>query len=368
MTRLAVYYSPLALAHDTGVGVFDTEPSPLMAFQETNAENAHRIENMHSVLERGPHSKRIDWHEAPVASLEQLKRFHEPDYLEELRSIPANESRRFENTTVFGPGTWQAILAAAGQAIAAVDHVWSGRGDLAYALVRPPGHHAQPAMADGYCFVNNIGVAIEEARTKGLRRVAVIDWDVHHGNGTQEGFYADPDVLTVSIHMDHGAWGPTHSQTGAPEEAGRGDGVGANWNVALPFGSGDALHHAAFDRIAAPAIEAFGPELIVVACGQDANQFDPNGRQCVSMAGFHGLGARARELAGRCCDGRLALVQEGGYSISYSALCLNATLDGVLGEDLSLPDPIAFLPDSTAGIDATLSDLERRRRASLERG
>ncbi|MDH3520290.1 MAG: histone deacetylase [Myxococcales bacterium] len=363
--RLAVYYSPLALRHDTGSGVFEAAASPLLCIAEPHPENAQRLENMVSILRKGPISDRLDWREAPPAELEALLRFHDAAYLESLRAIPAGESRRVTSTTVFGPGSWASISAAAGQAIAAVDHVWRGAGKLAYALVRPPGHHAQPTTADGYCFLNNIGVAIEAARARGLRRAAVIDWDVHHGNGTQEGFYADPDVFTVSFHMDHGAWGPAHLQTGAPEEAGRGAGRGANLNVALPFGSGDAAYHAAFDRLVAPALEAFGPELLVVAAGQDANQFDPNGRNCVTMAGFHGLAARSRALAERCCAGRMALVQEGGYAISYAALCLHATLEGALGEAMSLPDPLAYLPDPGDRVDALIDGIERRWRAAL---
>jgi acetoin utilization deacetylase AcuC-like enzyme len=142
--------------------------------------------------------------------------------------------------------------------------------------------------------------------------------------------------------------------------------VGVNLNVALPFGSGDAAYHAAFDRIVAPAVEDFEPELVVVACGQDASQFDPNGRQCVTMAGFHGLASRTRKLADRYCEGRLALVQEGGYAVSYASLCLNATLEGALGEARSLSDPLAYLPESTQHLDAVIDSLEQRWRTSVE--
>ena len=117
-----------------------------------------------------------------------------------------------------------------------------GDGSIAYALLRPPGHHAQPQMADGYCFFNNIGVAIEALRARGLKRAAVIDWDVHHGNGTQQGFYDDADVLTVSLHMNHGAWGVTHPQTGDVDEVGRASGLGKNLNLPMPYGSGDAAY------------------------------------------------------------------------------------------------------------------------------
>ena len=296
-----------------------------------------------------------------------MLRFHDAAYLESLIAIPENETRRVTSSTVFGPGSWTAVEAAAGQAIAAVDHVWQAKGGLAYALVRPPGHHAQPSRADGYCFVNNIGVAIEAARTRGLRRAAVIDWDVHHGNGTQQGYYRDPDVLTISIHMDHRSWGPSHPQSGLPEEAGEADALGTNLNIALPLGSGDASYRCVFDRLVAPVVEEFAPELIVVACGQDANQFDPNGRSCVTMSGFHDLGKRARELADRCCEGRLALVQEGGYALSYAALCLHATLAGAIGEPVGIEDPLAFLPDPTEEIEDQIEQLAQRWRTAASR-
>jgi acetoin utilization deacetylase AcuC-like enzyme len=147
---------------------------------------------------------------------------------------------------------------------------------------------------------------------------------------------------------------------------GTGAGVGANLNLALPFGSGDAMYHAAFDRIAAPVLEEFDPEIIVAACGQDASQFDPNGRQCVSMAGFHGLASRTRKLADRHCDGRLVLVQEGGYAVSYAALCLHATLEGAIGEALILSDPLAYLPEPTDCLAAVIDGIEQRWRTSVE--
>jgi acetoin utilization deacetylase AcuC-like enzyme len=214
-------------------------------------------------------------------------------------------------------------------------------------------------MADGYCFFNNIGIAIEVLRARGLKSAAVIDWDVHHGNGTQEGFYTDPDILTVSLHMNHGAWGPTHLQTGAIDEAGAAQGQGKNLNIPMPFGSGDAAYVRVFDDIVAPMVRAHRPEILIIAAGQDANQFDPNGRQLLSMNGFYELGKRARSLADECCDGKLVLVQEGGYAISYAAYCLHATLDGVLYREPCLPDPLAYMRDDTNGIDEFISRVKQ---------
>ena len=356
--RLAIFYDPRVLEHDTGSGFFEAAASPWLVLDETHPENRQRVENMAAVLSRGPLAEVLDWRSAPAATRADLERFHRGAYLDELAAIPVDETRVLSSTTVFGPGSYELCLLAAGQAIAAAEHVFAGRG-MAYALLRPPGHHAQPAMADGYCFVNNIGVALERLRAQGLERAAIVDWDVHHGNGTQEGFYTDPNVLTISLHMPHGAWGATHPQSGGFDERGEGAGRGANLNLPLPYGSGDLAYIRAFDEIVAPAVLRHRPEILFVACGQDANQFDPNGRQLLSMAGFHALGLRARELAHTCCDGRLVLVQEGGYQISYAAYCLHATLEGVLARTPALEDPIAYMPEDTSGLDAWLARARR---------
>ena len=356
--RLTVFYDERVLEHDTGSGFFEAAASPYLIHRETHPENRLRVENMAAVLREGPIAAALDWRQAPGAGREDLERFHDSAYLDELMSIPVAERRVMSSTTVFGPNSFELCRLAAGQAIATAAHAFAGKG-IAYALLRPPGHHAQPAMADGYCFINNIGVAIERLRAQGLKRAAVIDWDVHHGNGTQAGYYADADVLTISLHMPHGAWGETHPQSGDFDELGEAAGLGKNLNLPLPCGSGDLAYTRVFDAIVAPAVRAHAPEIILVACGQDASQFDPNGRQLLTMAGFYQLGRRARALADECCAGRLALVQEGGYQQSYAAYCLHATLEGVLEREPALDDPIAFMPEATAGLDAYIDSARK---------
>ena len=358
--RLAVFFDACIFNHDTGSGFFEAVPSPYLPVIENHPENAERARNMLAVLQHGPISDALDWQRGEAAQRSDLERFHTSTYIDELESIPPNETRSFSSTTVFGPGSFEICCKAAGQAIAAAGHVFDGHDKLAYALVRPPGHHAQPEMADGYCFFNNIGIAIEALRARGLKSAAVIDWDVHHGNGTQQGFYEDADVLTVSLHMNHGAWGATHPQTGDVDEVGAGGGVGKNVNLPMPYGSGDIAYLRAFDEMVAPAVRAHGPEMLFIANGQDANQFDPNGRQLLSMTGFYELGKRARALADECCDGRLLLVQEGGYAISYAAYCLHANLEGVLQRTASLADPLAYMQENVDDLDDFLGDLRQR--------
>jgi acetoin utilization deacetylase AcuC-like enzyme len=355
MSAVDVYWHDDALLHDTGRGVFEQPASPLLAELELHPENAVRVLNMKSILERGPLAAHIRWREGRHADPEELELVHDPAYVESIREFCAGGGGVLTWSTPVVERSWDAALAAAGTALAATDGVLAGDAKLAYALVRPPGHHAQPAQADGYCLFSNVALAAERARRAGVERVAVLDWDVHHGNGTQECFYSRADVLTISLHMRHGAWGPAHLQTGAPDEVGRGAGAGYNVNVELPPGSGDGAYARAVEDVVVPIVDRFEPELLLVACGQDANQFDPGGRQCVTMEGFRRLGAAARELAERHCGGRVVLAQEGGYARSYSAFCLHATLAGVLGVDPALDDPCAYMPDDPAHADRELA-------------
>lgn len=342
---LDVVWHDDVLLHDAGRGVFEAAPSPFLAEQEPHPEGALRLRNMRAILEHGPLSPHVRFRPGRRAEPQELALVHEPAYIEQVRELCLAGGGALTPTTRVSSTSFASALAAAGSALVAVEAVLAGEARLAYALVRPPGHHAQPAQADGYCLFNNVALAAEAARRRGAERVAVLDWDVHHGNGTQEIFYARRDVLTVSLHMRHGAWGPSHPQTGSPRELGRGEGEGYNINVELPFGTGDAGYARALEEVVVPVIDAFRPQLLLVACGQDASQFDANGRQCLSMAGFRRLGAAARFLAERHCRGRLVLVQEGGYAPTYAAFCLHATLEGVLGLEPALPDPLAYLPD-----------------------
>jgi acetoin utilization deacetylase AcuC-like enzyme len=354
--QIDVFWHDDALAHDTGHGVFDGPPSDLLAHQMRHPENPERIANMREILRKGPVAPELAWHAGRRATQEEVLRFHTQRHLAGLEAA-ARTGQRFSRSTLLPKGGLPAVLAAAGTAIAAAGHV-ADEGGTAIALIRPPGHHAAPEMVDGYCFLNNIGIAIEALRaTRKLKRFAVVDWDVHHGNGTQSGFYERSDVLTISLHMDHGSWGPSHPETGRVDERGRGAGEGFNLNLPLPLGAGDSTYHAVFDRIVAPAVRRHKPDVLVIANGEDANQYDPNGRQAVTMAGFHGLGARAQALAAEVSNGRLLVVQEGGYSEAYAAFCLHSIVEGLVGRPQSLPDTMAFLPDPPERMQRDLAAL-----------
>ncbi|CAA6660503.1 unnamed protein product [Spirodela intermedia] len=304
-----VFWDAGMLDHDAGAGVFDTGFDPgFLEVLEKHPENPDRVRNMVSILRRGPISSYISWHPGRSAHTSELLSFHTPEYVEELVQADAEGPTKLCEGTFLNP----------------------------------------PSRADGYCFLNNAGIASQLALDSGCRRVAVIDIDVHYGNGTAEGFYRSSRVLTISLHMNHGSWGPSHPQSGAIDELGEGEGLGYNLNIPLPNGTGDKGYAYAMSELVAPAVRKFDP-------GSSSSfffwvQFDPNGRQCLTMAGYRTIGGVARELAQELAGGRLLLVQEGGYHLTYSAYCLHATLEGVLGleEAPLLPDPVAYYPEDEA--------------------
>ena len=208
-----------------------------------------------------------------------------------------------------------------------------------YAPVRPPGHHAEPTLGRGFCIFGNAAIGVMHAReARGLARVAVVDWDVHHGNGTQKAFYADPSVLTISIHQDN-CYPP---DSGHVHEIGEGPGEGFNLNVPLPPGSGVGAYVAAFERVVAPALRAFAPELIVVASGLDANTMDPLAHMLVHSDGYRQLTRIVLDVADEVCGGRLVVEHEGGYSPAYVPYCGLAVVEELAGVRGTIADP--FLP------------------------
>ena len=347
------------LKHDPGRGCYEYEASPLIEIDEPHPETADRLINIRSILERGEIAGRLARCEGRHATREEVARFHGPGYIDEVLAAEARAPVRIDGSgTVVNRGTTDAALAAAGTTLEALGAVLAGDCAAAYAMVRPPGHHAGRETADGSCIFNNVAIAVETALERGLKKVAVIDWDVHHGNGTQSGFYDRSDVLTLSLHMPLGAWGKNHPETGAIDELGEGAGTGFNRNIPLPYGSGDRAYAEAMERLVRPAVRQFEPDLIVVACGQDANQFDPNGRNLLSMTGFRDLGRAVRELAGELCGGRLLLCQEGGYALTYTAFCMYAIAEGILGVEDPMADPLAY-DASIEKPEAALEAVER---------
>jgi len=217
----------------------------------------------------------------------------------------------------------------------AVRAVMNGEVRNAYALLRPPGHHALSNRAMGFCIFNNAVIAAHYARkVYGLERVMIVDWDVHHGNGTQDAFYADPGVLFASLHQHN--WYPKLS--GELEQVGIGAGAGYTINIPLPAGTGDRGYRAAFEQLVVPIGMHYRPQLVIVSAGQDASWLDPLAQMMVTQAGFRNMAELMLGLAEDICEGRLVMLQEGGYSAAYAPYCTVAFVEPLLGVDLGIVD------------------------------
>lgn len=278
----------------------------------------------------------LDLRGALEATKEDLLRIHPESYLSEFKSLSDAGGGELGRRTPFGQGGYEIASLSAGLCVAAVEAVLSGQVQNAYALTRPPGHHCLPDFPNGFCLMANIPIAIEAARAKGhCPRVAVLDWDVHHGNGTEAIYYEDPNTLTISLHQE----GNYPLDTGDLEDRGKGAGNGTNINLPLPAGSGHTAYLHALDRIALPAIEAFQPDLIIVACGYDAAAIDPLARMLATAQTFAEMTQRVKALADKVCDGRLVLAHEGGYSEVYVPFCGHATIATLAGSTIHVEDP-----------------------------
>jgi acetoin utilization deacetylase AcuC-like enzyme len=267
-----------------------------------------------------------------LATEAELLRLHTADYVDHIKSLSSNGGGRTGaegDVTPVGDGSYEIAVLAVGGALAAVEAVVAGDVENAYALIRPPGHHAEAGLARGFCLFGNTALAAMHARQSlGIERVAIVDWDVHHGNGTEDAFYEDPSVLTISLHGD----GDYPTGRGAVEDRGAGAGEGFNINIPLPEGSGSGAYVAAFERVVVPALRAYRPELVLVASGLDAGAMDPLGRQVVHSDGFREMTRLVREAAAELCQGRLVCIHEGGYSEAYAPFCGVAVVEELCGE------------------------------------
>jgi acetoin utilization deacetylase AcuC-like enzyme len=297
------------LAHDAGWG---------------HPENARRLSELLATLSRDP-PPGVRQARPPEVTKEQLLRVHTPELLAAVAQSQGQPRTRFDADTAAGAETYQAALLAAGAAVAATEAVVSASAHGAFALVRPPGHHAEAARAMGFCFFNNAAVAAAHAVAElGCRRVLLIDPDVHHGNGSQALFWDRPEVLYVSLHRF-----PFYPGTGNWGEVGGGRGEGKTVNLPLPPGLGDADYEALMAGVIEPVVDAFAPELIIVSAGFDTYLHDPLGGMRLTAAGYRALSARIWRWAQRHCPGRVAFVLEGGYHPSGVRAGVMAALDAM---------------------------------------
>ena len=270
-----------------------------------------------------------------AVTTQALLRVHDRHYIEEIAAT-AGRRVRLDADTYTSPESEVIARLAAGASVTGVNNVLD-RGGRALALVRPPGHHAERTGAMGFCLFNNVAVAAAHALTRGLSKVAIVDYDVHHGNGTQWMFYDDPRVLYVSLHQY-----PFYPGTGAAGDIGDGRGEGFTVNVPIAAGAGDADYDLLFRSAVTPIVEAFGPDLVLLSAGFDAHDRDPLGGMHVSTGGYTRMTRHLRAVAETCCSGRMVAVTEGGYDLGALEACLTETLS-------TMRDPVGSFSDRVGG-------------------
>jgi acetoin utilization deacetylase AcuC-like enzyme len=279
---------------------------------------------------------------ARAATDDELARVHTPAYIEQLGRT-AGKWSYFDEDTYVAPESATAARRAAGAGVELVDALLTGRAKRGVALLRPPGHHARPSGAMGFCLLNNVAVAAAHARTRGVKRVLILDFDVHHGNGTQEAFYADPSVAFVSLHQF-----PFYPGTGSVKESGTGEGRGFTVNVPLSAGAGDEVYAAAFSRLVAPLASEYAPELVLLSAGFDAHRADPLAEMRLSADGYGAL--MQTFVATLPPETPIGMVLEGGYDLEALEQSLRAALSGLL---VAHPAPPSVSPasDSTHAVE-----------------
>ncbi len=301
-----------------------------------------------------------------AATVDELAAVHERAYIRkvetaarmvaEVEKTGGRKTRFFATDTYISARSYEAALKAAGAPLTAIDAIMQGEVNNAYCLLRPPGHHAVAESAMGFCLFNNVAVAARYAIDHiGLERVMIIDYDVHHGNGTQEMFYEDPCVLYFSIHQ-----APFYPGTGLSTERGAGEGLGTTINVPLPATTGYETYEPVFRQVMSPAADRFNPQLILVSAGFDAHWKDPLGGMYLSTAGFAKLTGIIIELADYLCDGRLVMVQEGGYDLQAMANCAATCVNLLLGDDAAV-DNLGPAPTTQWRINTDMLIAELRR-------
>jgi acetoin utilization deacetylase AcuC-like enzyme len=337
--RVGLVFDDRYLTHNTGLNLLGearpypyAEPVPHVS-KPALVGRAKHLMDLYGVTDQ---MVRID---PTVATDEQLLTYHTPEHLARVKALSDGYGGDSGQGAPMGQGGDRVARLAAGGTIAAVDAVLRGDVDAAYALVRPPGHHAMADQGMGYCVFSNAVIATKvEQQTHGVEKVLILDWDVHHGNGTQAAFWSDPSVLFISLHQEDlypAGWG-------AVDQVGVEEGEGFTVNIPLPAGAGNAAYAAAFEQLVIPIAMQYNPDLVIVSAGQDASVFDPLARMSVTTAGYQAMCQAMLGIADACCEGKLVVTQEGGYAAEYAPYCsatIAQTLVGVIDEAQRVPEP-----------------------------
>ncbi len=315
-----------------------SDPRYLEHNDPRHVERADRLVAINRALdESGLRSELLEL-SARSATEAELLAVHTSEHLQSVQHFGEYGGGYLDPDTYMNSHSWEAALWAAGGAARTVEAVVGDECDNAFALIRPPGHHATPNRAMGFCLINNIAVAARHAiNNLGLERVAIVDYDVHHGNGTQDVFYSDPNVLFCSTHAS-----PYYPGTGLLHETGAAPGEGLILNAPLPLGVGDRGYEQVFQEIILPALRHWQPQLVLVSAGYDSHWSDPIGPMVLSVSGFVRLTSMLRDFAAEMCDGRLMLVLEGGYNLDAVAASVVGCIHALLGKELET-DPLGTI-------------------------
>jgi acetoin utilization deacetylase AcuC-like enzyme len=338
--KAGLVYDPIYLEHDTG----------------DHVENSRRLVEAMSYLKETGIKEKLTSLPARPASLEEMQMVHAPEYISYVKTKAEKGGGWLDPDTVMSPKSYEVALYAAGGVLAAVEAVMRGEVDNAFALVRPPGHHAVQDRAMGFCIFNNVAIAAKFALSKlNLDRVLIADFDVHHGNGTQDVFYADAKVLYFSTHQY-----PFYPGTGWMDETGTGEGKGTTVNFPMAAGWGDEECLRAFNEVLVPVARRFQPDFILVSAGFDPHWADHLAMMKVTITGFAQMARILKELAAELCQGRLVFTLEGGYNLRVVACSIKAVFDVLLGNS-KIDDPMgkASMARKPEGFDEHIEAIKR---------
>jgi acetoin utilization deacetylase AcuC-like enzyme len=304
--KIGIAFDESSFKHDTGIW---------------HPESSERLKSVSSAID--DLSFKYITIEPRIAGVDELQLVHSQKYVEFISSIDKEEPIMLDADTVFSPGTKEASLKAVGSVLNSVDSIKRNKIDRAFCAVRPPGHHAEPDRAMGFCIFNNVAIGAAYALKQfNLIKIVIIDWDLHHGNGTQKAFYDDKNIFYISLHQF-----PYYPGTGSKQETGEGDGKGFILNIPMDAGSGDKEYSKAFEKVIIPAIKKYSPEMIFISAGFDAHEDDHLGGINLTTEFFGEMTSMLTDSADDCCDGRMVSVLEGGYNLAALRDCVKLHIE-----------------------------------------